>query len=74
MAKKIKYNGELIFALPCEPESLGCDKCMFSTHDGCSVSGDMDKGDLPDCSDTPGSDTSLGYRVYFTRDNTRGNS
>lgn len=62
---KNNYNGEPVWAVACEPGVNGCDKCMFNTTKGCSVSASMDSGELPDCSDTPGSSTSLGYRVYF---------
>lgn len=63
---KVKYNGEPVWAVACDANSNGCDKCMFNTPDGCGVAEQLDNGDLPDCSDTPGSKTSLGYRVYFT--------
>lgn len=74
MRKRIKYNGDVILALPCDSDALGCDKCMFNMHSGCRASDDMDNGVLPDCSDTPGNELSLGYRVYFVRDNTGGST
>ena len=61
--KKIK--GKPIWAVACDSSENGCSRCMFSNDGNCSVSDDMDKGLLPDCSDTPGSSNTLGYRVYF---------
>jgi hypothetical protein len=65
----IELNNDLILAVACDPDEQGCPRCMFNTAMGCAASERMDNGYLPDCSDTPGSETSLGYRVYFTNEN-----
>lgn len=57
--------GVMVVAVPSPGDELGCDYCVFNKDAGCSVSGLMDSGNLPDCSDTPNNHSTLGYRCHF---------